>query len=179
TRRRGARRARGRQRRKAHSRPARAGEGSRGLMVVLVRTGPRQLNRTLRRFPSYDAQFRRGQKASNVEGFMANVLVRQGGWGGVCDGKKALVLENVGDTKFLNLKTREIYEQPDEKTHEQGTDAPGRAFSSVGGRRSAMDQTDWHDQSEQRFLQKLAGHLEAEVNAGKAKSLILVAPPRA
>ena len=110
---------------------------------------------------------------------MANVLVRQGDWVVVCDGKKALVLENVGDTKFLNLKTREIYEQPDEKTHEQGTDAPGRAFSSVGGRRSAMDQTDWHDQSEQRFLQKLAGHLESEINAGKAKALILVAPPRA
>ena len=110
---------------------------------------------------------------------MANVLVRQGDWVVVCDGKKALVLENVGDTKFLNLKTREVYEHPDQKTHELGTDAPGRSFSSVGNGRSAMEQTDWHDQEEQRFLHKLAGHLDAEINAGNAKSLIMVAPPRA
>lgn len=110
---------------------------------------------------------------------MSKVLVRQGDWVVVCDGKKALVLENVGDTKFLNLKTREVYEHPDQKTHELGTDAPGRSFSSVGNGRSAMEQTDWHDQEEQRFLHKLAGHLDAEVNAGKAKALIMVAPPRA
>ena len=110
---------------------------------------------------------------------MANVLVRQGDWVVICDGKKALVLENVGDTKFLNLKTRQVYEQPLPKTSEQGTDAPGRSINSIDSRRSAMEQTDWHDQEEQRFLQKLAGHLDAEVNAGNAKALILIAPPRA
>ena len=110
---------------------------------------------------------------------MSNVLVRQGDWVVVCDGKKALVFENVGDTKFLNLRTREVYEQPDEKTRELGTDAPGRSINSINGRRSAVEQTDWHDQEEQRFLQRLAGHLDAEVNAGNAKSLIVVAPPRA
>jgi len=116
---------------------------------------------------------------STVEVFMSNVLVRQGDWVVVCDGKKALVFENVGDTKFLNLRTREVYEQPDEKTRELGTDAPGRSINSINGRRSAVEQTDWHDQEEQRFLQRLAGHLDAEVNAGNAKSLIVVAPPRA
>jgi protein required for attachment to host cells len=110
---------------------------------------------------------------------MANVLVRQGDWVVICDGKKALVLENVGDTKFLNLKTRQVYEQPLPKTSDQGTDAPGRSINSIDSRRSAMEQTDWHDQEEQRFLQKLAGHLDAEVNAGNAKALILIAPPRA
>jgi protein required for attachment to host cells len=110
---------------------------------------------------------------------MANVLVRQGDWVVICDGKKALVLENVGDTKFLNLKTRQVYEQPLSKTSDQGTDAPGRSINSIDSRRSAMEQTDWHDQEEQRFLQKLAGHLDAEVNAGNAKAVILIAPPRA
>jgi protein required for attachment to host cells len=110
---------------------------------------------------------------------MSNVLVRQGDWVVVCDGKKALVLENVGDTKFLNLKTREVYEQPDLKTHELGSAAPGRSFSSVGDGRSAIEQTDWHDQEEQRFLHKLAGHLDGEVKAGRAKSLIMIAAPRA
>ena len=110
---------------------------------------------------------------------MQKLKIRQGDWVIVCDGKKALILENAGDEKFLNLKTREVYEHADKKTHELGTDAPGRSFSSVGSGRSAMEQTDWHQQEEDRFLQKLAAHLDAAVNAGQAKSIVLVAPPRA
>jgi protein required for attachment to host cells len=110
---------------------------------------------------------------------MSKLTIRHGDWVVVCDGKKALVLENTGDEKSLHLQTREVYEHPDPKTHELGTDAPGRSFNSVGAMRSAVEQTDWHDQEEQRFLHKLASHLDAAVLAGKAKSLILVAPPRA
>ena len=110
---------------------------------------------------------------------MFNGLVRRGDWVVVCDGKKALVLENVGDTKVLNLRTREVHEQPDAKTSEQGTDKPGRSINSIDSRRSAVEQTDWHAQEEERFLQRLASRLDAEVNAGHAKSLIMVAPPRA
>ena len=110
---------------------------------------------------------------------MSKLKIHHGDWVVVCDGKKALLLENIGDEKFLNLKTKEVREHSDPKTDEQGVDAPGRAFQSVGNTRSAMEQTDWHDQAEQRFLQSLVGHLEAAVNGGKAKSLIVVAPPRA
>jgi protein required for attachment to host cells len=110
---------------------------------------------------------------------MQKLKIRQGDWVVVCDGKKALVLENVGDEKFLNLKTREVYEQPDLKTRELGTDAPGRAFSSVGAGRSAVEQTDWHAQEEDRFLRKLAERLDAAISAGQAQALILIAPPRA
>jgi protein required for attachment to host cells len=110
---------------------------------------------------------------------MSKLRIARGEWVIVCDGKKALMLENAGDEKFLNLKTREVLDHPDAKTHEIGTDAPGRSFSSVGSGRSAMEQTDWHTQEEERFLRKLVGHLDAAVNAGKIKSLILVAPPRA
>jgi protein required for attachment to host cells len=110
---------------------------------------------------------------------MSRLMIRQGEWVVVCDGGKALVLENAGDEKFPNLKTREVYEEEAPMTHEQGTDAPGRAINSVGARRSAMDQTDWHEQQENRFLRRLVTHLEAAVNAGEARSLIVVAPPRA
>jgi protein required for attachment to host cells len=116
---------------------------------------------------------------STEEVCMFNGLVRRGDWVVVCDGKKALVLENVGDTKVVRLKTREVHEQPDAKTSEQGTDKPGRSINSIDARRSAMEQTDWHDQEEERFLQRLASRLDAEVNAGNAKSVIIVAPPRA
>jgi protein required for attachment to host cells len=110
---------------------------------------------------------------------MQKLKIRQGDWIIVCDGKKALVLENIGDNKFLNLRTREVYEHPDPKTRELGTDAPGRALNSLGTPRSAMEQTDWHTQEEERFLRTLAARLDAAVNAGQAKSLFLVAPPRA
>jgi protein required for attachment to host cells len=110
---------------------------------------------------------------------MQKLKIRQGDWVVVCDGKKALVLENAGDEKFLNLKTREVYEHPGSKTRELGTDAPGRPFNSVGAGRSAMEQTDWHAQEEERFLRELAQRLDAAVNAGQANALILIAPPRA
>lgn len=110
---------------------------------------------------------------------MQKLKIRQGEWVIVCDGKKALILENVGDEKFPNLKTREVQEHADPKTSDLGTDAPGRSFSSVGSGRSAVEQTDWHKQEEDRFLQKLVGQLDHAVNAGEVKSLIIVAPPRA
>jgi protein required for attachment to host cells len=110
---------------------------------------------------------------------MADVMVDKGAWVVVCDGAKALVLENVGNRLALSLVTREVYGQPDPKTHELGTDQPGRSFSSVGSGRSAMEQTDWHEQEEQRFLAKLAARLDKAVLAGETRSLIVVAPPRA
>jgi protein required for attachment to host cells len=110
---------------------------------------------------------------------MAKLKIDQNDWVIVCDGTKALVLENIGDAVFPNLKTREVYEHKNPRTHEQGSDAPGRAFASVGAVRSAIEQTDWHDQSERAFLEDLAGRLDAAVTAGEAKAVIMVAPPRA
>jgi protein required for attachment to host cells len=108
-----------------------------------------------------------------------NLKIHSGDWVVVCDGAKALILENAGDAISPNLKTKEVHAQPDPKTSEQGTDAPGRSISSVGSRRSAMEQTDWHDQAEQQFLADLAKRLDAAVTAGETKSLIVIAPPRA
>ena len=110
---------------------------------------------------------------------MTGLLIREGEWVVVCDGAKALVLENTGDTKFPNLKTVEVLEQKDLPTHVLGADAPGRTNASVGRNRSSVEQTDWHDQAEHTFLVHLAQHLDAALTAGKTKSLILVAPPRA
>jgi protein required for attachment to host cells len=110
---------------------------------------------------------------------MFNLRIRSGDWVVVCDGGKALILENAGDAAALNLKTKEVHEQADAKTSEQGTDAPGRSINSIDGRRSAMEQTDWHDQAEQRFLTELAKRLDAAVTAGETKALVIVAPPRA
>ncbi len=110
---------------------------------------------------------------------MSDILIRHNECVVVCDGVKALVLQNVGDAKFPTLKTREVYQQKDLPTRELGTDAPGRAMNTVGNARASMEQTDWHGQAEQAFLQQLVARLDAAVAAGQIKSLIVVAPPRA
>ena len=110
---------------------------------------------------------------------MDRVKIEQGDWVVVCDGRKALILENTGDEMFPNLRTREVHEREDAKTHEIGSDEPGRAFSSVDPTRSAMEQPDWHDQEEQRFLHALTGRLDAALGAGETKAMVIIAPPRA
>ena len=110
---------------------------------------------------------------------MPGLLIHHDEWVVVCDGAKALLLQNVGDAKFPNLKMLEVLEQKHLATHELGTDAPGRTHSSIGHGRSSMEQPDYHDQAEHDFLVRLAKHLDAAVAAGKVKSLIVVAPPRA
>jgi protein required for attachment to host cells len=110
---------------------------------------------------------------------MSDLRIDHGAWIVVCDGAKALVLENSGNRLAPKLKTREVYQHDDAKTHELGTDKPGRSFNSVGNGHSAMEQTDWHDLEEQRFLARLAARLDKAVLGGETPSLIVVAPPRA
>ena len=107
------------------------------------------------------------------------VAIHHNEWVVVCDGAKALVLENVGDPDLPNFKTKEVLRHKAPATHEQGTDAPGRTYNSVGARRSAVGQTDWHDQAETAFLDGLAGELDGLLRTGQVKSMVVVAPPRA
>lgn len=110
---------------------------------------------------------------------MKPLRIKNGEWVVVCDGAKALIFENIGDTDIPNFKTREVHEQDTAKTHERGTDAPGRVHESIGTARSAVEQTDWHDLAEREFLTRLAKRLEKAVEAKETKSIIVVAPPRA
>jgi protein required for attachment to host cells len=96
----------------------------------------------------------------------------------VGDGRKALFLTNAGDEKFINLKTIRVFVDDNPATHEQGTDSPGRSFSSVGHGRSAVQSTDWHDLEEHRFAQQTAAALEKLVRENKVQTVVVVAPPR-
>ena len=109
---------------------------------------------------------------------MPKSKIAPGDWVLVCDGAKALVLENVGDERFPNLQTRDVYQQEEFAVHE-AADAPGRIFKPGPGPRSAVETVDKHDQSEAAFLKKLMDTLDAAALVGKFKSLIVVAPPRA
>jgi protein required for attachment to host cells len=110
---------------------------------------------------------------------MTKVTIPHNAYVFVGDGCKALVLRNEGDEKSPNLKTERVFVDHDPPTHEQGTDRPGRAYSSVGPGRSSVTQTDWHKLEEQKFAHEVASTLEKLVRDGKIKALIVVAPPRA
>jgi protein required for attachment to host cells len=108
---------------------------------------------------------------------MLKISFDRGDWVLVCDGARALILENVGDEKFPNLRTREAIEEPHERTRLQGADAPGRVHASVGAARSAVEQTDWKGQAEIAFLEALLERLEHE--PAPIPRLHVVAPPKA
>ena len=110
---------------------------------------------------------------------MSAIKAGEGEWIVICDGRKALILENVGDRRFPSLKTKEVLEHQDAPTHDQGSDAPGRAYASVGHARSSVEQTDWHDQAERAFLAKLASRLDAAIVAGETSVFHVAAAPRA
>ncbi len=110
---------------------------------------------------------------------MEKMKIGTGEWIVVCDGRKALILENVGDRMFPNLHTREVHEHADPRTAEQGTDQPGTAHQSFGAARSSVEQTDWHDESERAFLKSLAERLHRAVTSGETRGLTMVASPRA
>lgn len=108
---------------------------------------------------------------------MLDLKFAQGDWVLVCDGARALILENLGDEKFPNLRTREAFEEQHASTREQGADAPGRVHQSFGSARSAVEQTDYKSQSEADFLGRLIAKLETETP--NIKRLHIVAPPKA
>ena len=83
----------------------------------------------------------------------------------VADGAQALVLRNDGDGAFPNLRLERSYGQDNPATREQGSDKPGRTNDSLG-RRSAMENTDWHKVAEDRFVQGIADDMAKDLQGG-------------
>jgi protein required for attachment to host cells len=96
----------------------------------------------------------------------------------VADGEKLLLFRNEGDEKFAVLKTVAHEEVPHAATHEQGSDRPGHSVANAGQRRSSYEDTDWHDQDEQRFARHAAETLERAAGQSQA-DIVLIAAPRA
>ena len=110
---------------------------------------------------------------------MNKLKIPHGAFVFVSDGHKAIFLRNVGDEKFLNLKTERVFVADNPPTHEQGSDRPGRAFKRAGTNvRSGVDDTDWHELEKHRFAQQVAVAMERLVREGKVKAFVVVAPPR-
>lgn len=96
----------------------------------------------------------------------------------VCDGDKALFFRNNGlaDAPKLELEREIVQDNPPDR--EQGSDQPGRAFSSASPRRSAMEETDFHQLEQDRFAAQMADMLKKRALANEFDRLIVVAPPR-
>ena len=109
---------------------------------------------------------------------MNRVRIHNKAWVLVGDGRKALMLRNDGDADLLDLRRASVRVDDNPPTHEQGTDAPGRAMSSVAGVRSAVEPTDWHEIEAHRFAASMADQINEAVRTGSCKEIVLVAPPK-
>lgn len=96
----------------------------------------------------------------------------------VADGRKMLFLRNHGDTVQIDLRIEAHREQDNPPNRDQASDAPGRSFASVGRRRSAMEETDFHQIAEDRFAAEAADLLRVRALGGNFETLVVVAPPR-
>jgi len=102
----------------------------------------------------------------------------------VADGTKVLFLRNHGDQNQIDLRTEAHDEREDRKNRELRTDAPGTAAtrqSSGGGDtfRPAMEETDFHQQEEDRWVKDAAEELKRRALRGDFDALAIVAPPKA
>lgn len=96
----------------------------------------------------------------------------------VADGRKMLFFRNDGDADFPNLHVVNIAEKENPANRDQMSDAPGRAFSSVGSGRSAFENTDFHELEETRFAVETAALLKRGAIEGDFEKLIVIAPPK-
>ncbi len=96
----------------------------------------------------------------------------------VADGRKMLFFRNDGDAQHPNLVVERKREQDNPSDGDQGTDRPGRSFSSVGPGRSAYEETDFHQLEEDRFAAETAELLKKRALNNDFEKLIIVAPPK-
>ena len=110
---------------------------------------------------------------------MNRIKVAAKSWIVVCDGAKAIILQNEGDALKLDLRVAEVLSQPDERDRDLGSERPGRVHESQGTRRSAVEQTDFHEEAEAQFLKGLADRLCDMVYNKKMQAFVLIAAPKA
>jgi protein required for attachment to host cells len=110
----------------------------------------------------------------------------------VADGRKMLFFRNHGDENQIDLRTEAHDAREDHKDRELRTDAQGASAHSAGvaGRgigaqggghtsRPNMEETDFHQQEEDRWIKDAAEQLKQRVLRNDFEALAIVAPPKA
>lgn len=99
-------------------------------------------------------------------------------WVLVADGEKALFLCNEGGAVAPKLAVMRVEEQDNPRQSEQVSDRPGRRADTGAGQRSAMEETDWHQLTKDRFAAEMSQMLSRMVGRGHIGRMVIVAPPR-
>lgn len=94
----------------------------------------------------------------------------------VADGRKMLFLRNHGDHNQIDLRTEAHDQREDLKDREIKTDAPGTMKQSGGFGRPAMDETDFHQQEEDRWAKDAAEELKRRALENDFEALAIIAP---
>jgi protein required for attachment to host cells len=110
---------------------------------------------------------------------MTNVRIPAGALVLIADGTKARLLRNKGNALHVDFGTERELEQENPPTREQGTDKPGRYLAADRVSRSAVEQTDWHLQAEERFAAQIADLLYGMAHAHTFDHLVVIAAPKA
>ena len=97
----------------------------------------------------------------------------------VADGKKMLFLRNHGDENQIDLRTEAHGVQEDRKDRDIKSDAPGTVQQSFGYGRSTYEETDFHQQEEDRWIKDAAEELKRRALRNDFDALAIVAPPKA
>jgi protein required for attachment to host cells len=97
----------------------------------------------------------------------------------VADGRKMLFFRNHGDGNQIDLRTESHDARQDRKDRYFRTDAPGTEKQSFGFGRSTYEETDFHQQEEDRWIKDAAEELKTRVLRGDFDALAIVAPPKA
>ncbi|MGN6588720.1 MAG: host attachment family protein [Sphingomicrobium sp.] len=97
----------------------------------------------------------------------------------VADGRKMLFFRNHGDGNQIDLRTEAHEAREERKDRDIKTDAPGTTKQSGGYGRSTYEETDFHQQEEDRWIKEAAEELKARVLRGDFEALAIIAPPKA
>lgn len=97
----------------------------------------------------------------------------------VADGRKILFFRNLGDENQIDLRTEAHEARKERKDRDLRTDSPGTVKQSAGFGRSTYEETDFHQQEEDRWIKDAAEELKARVLRNDFEALAIVAPPKA
>lgn len=97
----------------------------------------------------------------------------------VIDGRKMLFFRNNGDANQIDLRTEAHDEREDAYDRDMKTDAKGAASTSAGMGRPSMEETDFHQLDEDKWVKEAAEELKRRALSNDFDALAIVAPPKA
>lgn len=110
---------------------------------------------------------------------MSDITISHNTWVLVAASEKALFLRNEGDDEYPNLEVVREMEQDNPPNREQAANRRGRLNDDRdgGAHLSAVDDTDWHRLTKERFAKDISDKLYQLAHKGKFDKLIICAAP--